>query len=220
MPPEDKPDTPKLTWTFPVLTRVQQAQLGRLGSNIGALVGRVGSSSSSDSSSNEKPDTSSNDDVEELEDSINELDVSSTADSSPLDLDYSDSEDPDGMTVEIEDESFVPVHADIEVGQAVTWVNNSDTSHRVTDVDRQLFTSDVLSPGEEYTYEFEEEGAVVYRTTMAEAPMYGAVLVGDVDKPALPTDIDTEPETFDVSSGDTRTLTQAAEDKEEMDVGF
>lgn len=220
MSSEDRPETPKLTWTFPVLTRVQQAQLGRLGSNLGALVGRVGSTSSSNSSSQETASTSDDSDVEDLESSIDELDVSSTTDSSPLDLDYSDSDDQSETMVEIEDESFVPVYADIDVGGVVTWVNQSDTSHRVTDIDRELFTSEVISPGEEFTQQFEEQGAVVYRTTMTETPMYGAVLVGDVDKPALPTDIDTEPETFDISGGDTRTLTQAAEEKEDMDVGF
>jgi plastocyanin len=158
--------------------------------------------------------------VEDLEDSINDLDVSSTTDSSPLDLEYSGSDSTSETVVEIENESFVPVYADVEVGGVVKWVNNTDSSHRVTDIDRELFTSSIIEPGKEFTHEFEEESTVVYKTTTTDTPIYGAVLVGDVDKPALPTDTDTEPETFEVSNGGTRTLTQAAEEKEDMDLGF
>lgn len=54
---------------------------------------------------------------------------------------------------------FEPLYAAAD--GPVTWVNDDDQSHTVTATDGS-FNSGVLSPGEEFTFEFDEPGSYSY----------------------------------------------------------
>jgi plastocyanin len=218
---------PRLVWTFPLVTRLQsKANILDLGSNIasmrdgtGPIRGAAKNVSSTQSSSDQD-----NNVVSRVEDKLDDVKESSESTFSQSGL----LESSDRLEVSIRDEVFIPTRANIDEGNTVVWQNKDDESHSISSIDGEQFESGTIQPGEEFSYTFTEQGTTIYiDETAGKDNMSGAVTVGDVDAPStLPSESDTEPELFDddtqyeSSSSQTRTMAAAAEDKEDMDLGF
>lgn len=192
-----------------------------MGSNLGNFTDFAGGDSSSgDSDDQDLSQNDTSDDLTDLEESIDDLEIDSDGYSQQDGLSMTGSSESETVLVEIAAESFMPVHADIAVGDTVMWRNTTDQSQRVSGVEEEDLQSPVLEPEEEFSFTFdEEERAVVYSETLDTPTKYGSVMVGDVDRPALPTNVDTDVELFTGQDG-SRTLSAAAEEKEQMDIGF
>lgn len=71
-----------------------------------------------------------------------------------------------GQEVEMVGQSFSPGTIEVEVGTTVTWVNSSSLVHTVTSGSNGesdgTFNSGNVSPGEEFTYTFNEVGEFDY----------------------------------------------------------
>lgn len=71
-----------------------------------------------------------------------------------------------GQEVEMVGQSFSPETIEVEVGTTVTWVNSSSLVHTVTSGSNGesdgTFNSGNMSPGEEFTYTFNEVGEFDY----------------------------------------------------------
>jgi len=122
---------------------------------------------------------------------------------------------------------FVPTRTNIPQGGKVTWENQDNKSHQITSIQGEDFSSGTIEPGEEYSYRFTEEQSNVYvDLTEGRDNMSGAVIVGDVQPPdTLPSETDAGREVFSQASGDddfaeTRSMSSAVKQKEDMDVGF
>src|ERR687889_86429 len=96
--------------------------------------------------------------------------------------------------VSIEDFYFEPADAAIQPGDTVMWVNEGNTPHTVTSDDGQ-FDSEVLNPGESFTFTFPEAGTLSYHFEINPF-MTGSVTVGaaagggggtPMEQPAAPT---------------------------------
>lgn len=68
--------------------------------------------------------------------------------------------------VEMVGQDFTPDSIEVEVGTTVTWVNESSLTHTVTSGTNGQhdgkFDSGNVSPGEEYSYKFDEVGEYPY----------------------------------------------------------
>lgn len=223
---------PRLVWTFPLVTRIQRGSrfldLGSNISNVGSRVkDRVGQNSKGSS-----PDVSGHTDsteVDELEREIDEVRDSSDdafeLDTGGLNLSQDNTDPDDGQfTVEIEDGVFVPTRVQVSPGDTVEWVNEDDEVHKISSIEGTEFTSEQLEPADSFEFTFEEEEVVIYVDTIAGGEsMSGAVLVGDVESPdTLPSESEGNPVTF--AEGDNslsvRSMSKAAEDKDNMNTGF
>lgn len=78
----------------------------------------------------------------------------------------SNDENDDNYVVTMESASFSPADIEVPVGTTVTWENDSSVEHTVTsgsDGDHDgYFDSGMVSPGETYTYTFDEAGTFEY----------------------------------------------------------
>ena len=64
-----------------------------------------------------------------------------------------------GMTnVSIVDFAFQPMAIFVHRGETVRWTNTGNAQHTV-DSDMEIFESDVLDPGDTYSYTFDQPGA-------------------------------------------------------------
>lgn len=78
-------------------------------------------------------------------------------------------------TVNIDNFAFSPQTLVIDAGESVVWSNNDDVTHTVASVNME-FESDILNPGEEFTFTFSEEGEYDYYCTIHPA-MTGKIVV-------------------------------------------
>lgn len=66
-------------------------------------------------------------------------------------------------TVSIKNFAFNPASISVTKGTTVKWMNNDSTAHQiVSDPDGSVFKSEVLNPGQSYTYTFDETGTFNY----------------------------------------------------------
>jgi plastocyanin len=63
--------------------------------------------------------------------------------------------------VSIVDFAFQPMAIFVGVGETVEWTNTGNADHTV-DSDTEIFESDILDPGETYSYTFDEPGIFSY----------------------------------------------------------
>lgn len=230
MPDGQEESGPRLVWTFPLVTRIQTGgRFLNLGNNLGsmgqegAVRGKVKEKIEEKRSDDDDEDFSEDDSVGALETEIGGLkDSSETTFGEDTDFSAPDQD----FEVDIQNGVFVPTRANVDVGTTVKWVNNDDRVHKISSIRGEEFTSGQIEPGEEFEYTFDEEGSTVYIDTISGGEsMSGAVVVGDADSPAdLPSESDTEPVTFSEEADESplapRSMSQAAEDKEQMDRGF
>src|SRR5215217_5882345 len=65
------------------------------------------------------------------------------------------------IDVSIVDFAFQPMAIFVGVGETVEWTNTGNADHTV-DSDTEIFESDILDPGETYSYTFGEPGIFPY----------------------------------------------------------
>lgn len=74
--------------------------------------------------------------------------------------------DPADNEVMMTNQSFTPENLEVEVGTTVTWINDSSEIHTVTSgtggEHDGIFDSGEVTPGEEYSYTFDETGTYDY----------------------------------------------------------
>ncbi len=87
--------------------------------------------------------------------------------------------------VEALDNVFSPRIVRVPVGGEVEWTNDGRSPHNVI-ADAGAFGSDLLEPGDAFSFTFDAEGAFAYHCSLHGAPgagMIGVVLVGDAPLP-------------------------------------
>ena len=81
-----------------------------------------------------------------------------------------------GMTdVSIVDFAFQPMAIFVHRGETVRWTNTGNAQHTV-DSDMEIFESDVLDPGDTYSFTFDQPGIFHYHCDIHEQ-MHGMVIV-------------------------------------------
>jgi plastocyanin len=93
--------------------------------------------------------------------------------------------------VEAIDNVFSPRIVRIPVGGEVDWTNEGRSPHNVI-ADGGAFGSDLLEPGDGFSFRFETAGAFAYHCSLHGAPgvgMSGIVLVGDASLPGAASDV-------------------------------
>jgi plastocyanin len=103
---------------------------------------------------------------------------------------------PNGAVVTISHFAFSPQKIDIRPGTTVTWTNNDAVTHTVTAADSLgvdakttfTFASDVLSPGQMFSFTFDKAGTYFYECTIHKSlpAMHGEIVV-DTGAAASPT---------------------------------
>lgn len=231
----DEIEGPTLVWTFPLVTRFQKRR-GIL--NFGQTASDV--SQKVDDVREDKPvrtkvsdaitEAESSDDdksVDEIEEKLDEVSNQSETIFDAEDYGQPDDILDEGAVIEISDEVFVPVRTEIDEGEEVEWVNNDDTTHSVLSINNEQIESGDIEPGESYTQTFEEEGVVKFIDPVVGGDeMCGAIIVGDAElNEELRCEESPDRELFDddeddLTTDDGRTMSQAASEKEDMDIGF
>jgi len=77
--------------------------------------------------------------------------------------------------VSIVDFAFQPMAIFVHRGETVRWTNTGNAQHTV-DSDIEIFESDILDPGETYSYTFDQPGIFPYHCDIHEQ-MHGMVIV-------------------------------------------
>lgn len=214
---------PKLVWTFPLATRMQQrTRVFGIGDNILSMIGS--SESTSDDDGEDFSSYGGGDNVDDLEQEIDSMEEASDDVFGDTDYGYGDDADfaqSDGETeVVIEQNVATPTIVEIDKGEKVTWVNRDDTTRRLTSVQGESFDSGQLTQDDVYTHEFMSDEAVVYVDTIAGGDeLSGAVLVGDADKPeSLPSESSVTP--VPLGNGDDFGSPESLSDVAENDAGM
>lgn len=70
------------------------------------------------------------------------------------------------VTVDIRNFSFNPATLNIKTGTKVTWVNNDSVSHTVTSDSGSLLNSPTLSPGQSFSFTFNNAGTINYHCSI------------------------------------------------------
>jgi plastocyanin len=70
---------------------------------------------------------------------------------------------------------YVPATLTVRVGQKVTWLNRDSTGHTAT-ADRGAFNSDVLNPGQHYTWTPKRPGTYPY-SDYTQSNLQGTIVV-------------------------------------------
>lgn len=83
----------------------------------------------------------------------------------------------DSVTVEMRNMQFMPQAIRVTPGTTVTWVNEDPVIHNVRQVQSHFLSPDVMDPGEEYSFTFEEPGSYRYQCTYHHPTMNGVVIV-------------------------------------------
>lgn len=214
---DEKPDRgPSFTWTFPLVRRFQ-ARDGIL--SLGAKIISNNRLQSTEDSTDESYETStqtenddnskSQDDVlDEIEDSIDNLKGD--------DIDFSQEDEGETITIEITEDGFEPQEVSIDTGDTVKWINKTDTQSKISSTNENKLRSDMLDPGDEYEETLYANVEIQYRDSISSDENSGTVTVGDSDSQ---TDVNPVPLTEN-ESDDTRSMSQAATDKTDLDIGF
>jgi len=231
----DKESGPKLVWTFPLLTRIQNGSglvdFSQGTSTVGQKVQDVRDNNpvrNKLSGTISDSDDSDSDEVGELEDEVEQVKEDS-------EVIFGDEEEysQDGLfeddehVVEMSDDVFIPPRIEIDEGDTVVWKNIDDSPHRVVSTEGDQISTNQIEAGKEFEHTFNSEGVTKYIDSIVGGnTMCGAVIVGDASlDEQLRCEEEVERELFDEVGDDTgddalRTMSAAAEEKQEMDVGF
>lgn len=209
---EEPDDGPLFVWNFPLL-RMAQNRNGILQTGLGNIIqGNVMEDEPSEPQGDfgqsaetaEVTDVTDDEVLDGIEDSISELE-----EGSPLD------DEPD-RTVDITSSGFEPETISIGIGDTVEWINNTDTTARVSSIEG-AFTSSIIDPDGSYQETFYTPGTVTYKDPTTGDSERGDILVGpdteesDVD----PVPFDSEEDLTSVKSMD-----EAAQEKQDQNSGF
>jgi len=239
-------DGPKLVWTFPLFRMVADREntifnaIASSGGGIGSNVDKVRESAqetvnelSGNAVSSSEDDSSYSGDGElfELSQEIDELEDGGN-------FSFSEEVAPGaGNTVAVNDGVFTPVVQQVDKGEKVTWINQTPTERVIRIETAESSVSTRLGPEETFSTDFSEDTNVeFYDESEGQTEMCGAVVVGDVtEAPNVPCRDNIVLETFGVdiseSSGtesapaqaarrSNSSMSEAAEEKQDMDIGF
>ena len=81
-----------------------------------------------------------------------------------------------GSTVQIKNFAFNPGTVSISSGQTVTWTNMDNVPHTVTST-TGVFDSGPISPGQTFSYTFNNAGTFEYSCTIHPSMQHGKVVV-------------------------------------------
>lgn len=249
MSEEEDKGGPRVVWTFPLLRRIQGGPkiIGSADklSEIGSLFdGVMGSGGVVGGNVNIQEDIERLRSIDGGEKESDDGDFSNTSSiqeqiteiREKSQFTFSQDEEPDLTTIDIEDGVFIPGKLQVDEGETVVWVNNDDETYEIQSIEGDEINSGELEPEETYENTFEQEGIYLY-ADVDEGPeeMSGAVLVGDVsDAIELPSqeeqdfEVFEEPGEVDVDADgaeadidvNTRSMSSAAEEKENRGRGF
>jgi len=228
----ENPDSPVFIWTFPLITRMQNRSglidFGQQASTISDSVqdardSKPVRSSITDKLSNNDSNNTESEEIEELQNEVQEVEENGESIFDDFSSDYNQAE---SQSVEILDDVFAPLRIKVDGGDTVEWTNNDDTAHRIMSTSGEEISSDQIEPGETFTHTFDESGVTRYIDSLVGGDvMCGAVIVGDaeLDEP-LQCEEDVERELFeeetDEQDGEVRSMSAAAEEKDNMEIGF
>ncbi len=85
---------------------------------------------------------------------------------------------PSSVSVNIKNFSFDSSTLNVKIGTKVTWVNNDNVSHTVTSDFGNLLSSGTLSPGQSFSFTFNNAGSINYHCAI-HPMMKGSVVVGN-----------------------------------------
>jgi plastocyanin len=96
----------------------------------------------------------------------------------PVDTNYRTDESAKNLNVTIKDNTFTPFSLEIKNGDTITWTNKGSFNHTVSTSNKTLpnFGSVVLSPGQSYSYTFNQSGIFDYNCSIHSSQI-GRVIV-------------------------------------------
>lgn len=101
-------------------------------------------------------------------------------------------QEPNVVTVSIQDFFFNPSQITIRPGTTVMWVNEGSHTHTVTSDDGQ-FDSEALMSGDSFMVTFSGSGTLAYHCEIHPDVMMGSVTVSESGSGAAPTDENSTP---------------------------
>jgi plastocyanin len=214
----DNENGPRFVWTFPIVTRIQSnGSIFKFNILESIVDNRLdGDKESEDEETDRSSDYMDVDNTGVIEEEIQDIKNDSIGVFSQL----ADEDDVDEVI--IDNNVFIPSRIRVDIGDSVRWVNDDSESHTVQSIDGTKIDSDELEPGDEYTVQFDSRGVFIYTDPeYGEEFMSGAVSVGDAEIPdSLPSESSPDPVLYDGERPDINSLSDAAEEKSNMDIGF
>lgn len=199
-------NAPLFVWSFPVIRRLQKRQ-GVLNMAVQSFIESEDSDSEKDFSQEVRVQSDSDTDtLDDLENEIDELDSNS-------EMLFSESE-PDAV-ISITEDGFSPQEVTIGIGDTVRWVNNTDTTSRISSVENASFNSSILDPGGMYSETFYSPKTITYKDPTSGDSERGKIIVSTDAQPS-----EENPVPFDESTSSVRSMDKAVSDKEDKDLGF
>jgi len=83
-----------------------------------------------------------------------------------------------GAIVSLKNFSFNPPMLTVKIGATVTWTNDDVVAHTITSDADDLLNSQVLSPGQSFSFTFIGPGSVDYHCNIHQA-MKGQIIISD-----------------------------------------
>mgnify|MGYP002760393042 FL=1 len=216
MPEQDPDRGPMFVWNFPLIRRMQsRGGLLALGAQ---LFSNAGSSSNDQQDEDESTDYSTDDSSDNTQTQADVLsDIESSIDDLQTDssIEFEQEDEGESVTVTITNEGFDPSDLEVDTGDTVVWVNESDTQSKIASTNNNKLRSDMLDPGDEYSETLYGNVTTEYRDSLSDNDSRGSITVGDPDAESP------EPVPLTESTSDgTPTMSQAVDDKTDLDIGF
>jgi len=204
-------DGPMFVWNFPLL-RMAQNRDGILQAGLGNVIdGNIMGDEPSEpqedfgqSSESEVIDVTDDEVLDDIEESISDLEGQSVVDD---ELD---------KAVDITSSGFEPETIDIGIGDTVEWINATDTTARISSMG-DTFTSPIIDPEESYQQTFYSAGTITYKDPTTGDSERGEIVVGpEVEE----SEVDPVPFDSEEKSSSVKSMEEAADEKQDRDSGF
>lgn len=196
---KQEPDRgPKFVWNFPLVRRFQRRD-GILSLGAQILKSRQAESDTEqDFSNTTSEDNNSGSNLEDLEDQIGGLETNSES--------VFDESSGDVKLVEVTDEGFDPEAVNVDTGETVKWENKTDSAVNIISTNNTRLSSSQLEPGDTYKETLYTNVKIEYKNNNGDQE--GVVVVGNPDQ------------TDDIERVPLNNMNQAADEKDNEDIGF
>lgn len=196
---KQEPDRgPKFVWNFPLVRRFQRRD-GILSLGAQILKSRQAESDTEqDFSNTTSEDNNSGSNLEDLEDQIGGLETNSES--------VFDESSGDVKLVEVTDEGFDPEAVNVDTGETVKWENKTDSAVNIISTNNTRLSSSQLEPGDTYKETLYTNVKIEYKN--GNGDQEGVVVVGNPDQ------------TDDIERVPLNNMNQAADEKDNEDIGF
>ncbi|MFA6407364.1 MAG: cupredoxin family copper-binding protein [Candidatus Paceibacterota bacterium] len=81
-----------------------------------------------------------------------------------------------GAVINIRNYTFNPATLSVKIGTKVTWINDDTAPHTIVSDSGDLLNSEMLSPGQSFSFTFNDVGTVNYHCGV-HLPMKGSIIV-------------------------------------------